>query len=117
MNISKLIDLISGKLLTENTPGLEADIKNVYICDLLSWVMSHAQKGDAWITVLTNVNVPAVALMTEVACVIIPEDIGMEDLTLRKANENGIIIIGTPLNSFEISKRIVESGDIIETGI
>ncbi len=116
MNISKLISLISGKLLTD-TPGMEAEIKNVYICDLLSWVMSHAQKGDAWITVLTNVNVPAVALMTEVACVIIPEDIGVEDLTIRKAKENGIIIIGTPLNSFEISKRIVESGDIIETGI
>lgn len=117
MNISKLIDLISGKLLTDNTDGLEAEVKNVYICDLLSWVISHAQKGDAWITVLTNVNVPAVALMTEVACVIIPEDIGIEDLTLRKANENGIVIIGTPLNSFEISKRVVESGDIIETGI
>lgn len=117
MIISKLIDLISGKLLTENTAGLEAEVKNVYICDLLSWVMSHAQKGDAWITVLTNVNVPAVALMTEVACVIIPEDIGIEDLTLRKANQNGVNIIGTPLNSFEISKRIIESGDIIETGI
>ncbi len=112
MNISRLIELISGKLLTENTSDLENEVKNIYICDLLSWVMSHAQKGDAWITVLTNVNVPAVALMTEVACVIIPEDIRMEDLTLRKANENGIIIIGTPLNSFEISKVIAKSGDI-----
>lgn len=112
MKISKLIDLISGRLLTEYTSSLEAEIKSVYICDLLSWVMSHAQKGDAWITVLTNVNVPAVALMTEVACVIIPEDIAIEDLTLRKANENGVIIIGTPLNSFEISKLIAILGDI-----
>ncbi len=109
MDISDLLKIISGKLITDSTSGLNTQVKNVYICDLLSWVMSHAQKNDAWITVLTNVNVPAVALMTEVACVIIPEGIRVEDFTLKKANENGIMIISTSLNSFEISEKIVEA--------
>ncbi|EMS71464.1 DRTGG domain-containing protein [Ruminiclostridium cellobioparum] len=109
MYIKELMQIISGELLTNKIPDLSVKVQNVYICDLLSWVMSHAQKGDAWITVLTNVNVPAVALMTEVACVIIPEAIKAEELTLKKANENGIIIIGTQLNSFEISRRIIDS--------
>ncbi len=110
MFIDELIKEIDGNVLTGAGIVENIKIENVYICDLLSWVMSHAQKGDAWITVLTNVNVPAVALMTEVSCVIIPEDISVEELTLRKANENGIIIIGTKYNSFEISSKIVKAG-------
>lgn len=105
MNINDLLKKIDGKMLT---PGdLSIQIDNVYIGDLLSWVMSHAQKGDAWITVLTNVNVPAVAMMTDVACVIIPEGIEVEELTLKKARENGIIMIGSQLTAFGICKKII----------
>lgn len=106
MTLEKLLQKINGKVITENTK--EITIDNVYICDLLSWVMSHAKKGDAWITVLTNVNVPAVALLAEVGCVIIPEDIQVEELTLRKAKENGIIIIGTQYSAFDICKKFIE---------
>jgi len=109
MTIEELIKEIDGKILTEITDMNELKVENVYICDLLSWVMSHAQKGDAWITVLTNVNVPAVALMTDVACVIIPEGIEVPELTLKKANENAITIISSQYSAFEISKRILES--------
>lgn len=106
MTLEKLLQKIKGKVITENTK--EITIDNIYICDLLSWVMSHAKKGDAWITVLTNVNVPAVALLAEVGCVIIPEDIQVEELTLRKAKENGIIIIGTQYSAFDICKKFIE---------
>ena len=41
-----------------------------YAGDLLSWVMSHATAGDAWVTIMSNINVAAVASLTEVACVI-----------------------------------------------
>lgn len=110
MNIGDLIREIDAALLTDSNDRLETEFYNVYICDLLSWVMAHAKKGDAWITVLTNVNVPAVALMTEVACVIIPEGIIPEELTIKRANENGIVMVGTGLNSFEISQKIISSG-------
>ena len=107
MTIEELIKIIDGNILTEGLKDVKID--NLYICDLLSWVMSHAQKGDAWITVLTNVNVPAVAVMTDVACVIIPEGIEVEELTLKKANENAITIISTQYSAFEISKKIIKS--------
>lgn len=105
MNINELIDRIDGKILTEINRDIIVD--NVYMCDLLSWVMSHAQKGDVWITVLTNVNVPAVAMMTDVACVIIPEGIEVEDITIKKAVENGVVMLSTALSSFEICKKII----------
>jgi len=108
MLINNLISEIDGRILTTGIGIDNVNIENVYICDLLSWVMSHAQKGDAWITVLTNVNVPAVAMMADVACVIIPEGIEVEELTLKKANQNGITIISSQYSSFEICKRIIK---------
>ncbi len=105
MTLESLLQKIDGNVLTDNLEDIT--IENIYICDLLSWVMSHAKKGDAWITVLTNVNVPAVALLTEVACVIIPEGIPVEELTLKKAKENGILMIGTQYNAFDVCKKFL----------
>ena len=93
------MEILTGKI------GLGKQISGMYICDLLSWVMSHARKGEAWITVLTNLNVVAVALLTEVSCVIIPEGIGVEDQTINKAISEEIPILRSNLNSYHISKK------------
>ncbi|PYG88796.1 DRTGG domain-containing protein [Ruminiclostridium sufflavum DSM 19573] len=108
MKIAELLAGIGGRLLTQSAADTLI-IENVYICDLLSWVMSHAQKGDAWITVLTNVNVPAVAMLTDVACVIIPEGIEVGELTIKKAKENNITIISSPYSAFEICRAIIKN--------
>jgi hypothetical protein len=68
----------------------------------LSWVMSHAEKGNAWITVLTNLNVVAVALLTEVSCIIVPENIKVEEPTIMKAQQEGIVILSTFKTTYEI---------------
>lgn len=60
-----------------------------YTCDLLSWVMAHGKQGMAWITVQTHMNVIAVASLMEMAAVIIPEGIQMEEPSLEKAREEG----------------------------
>ncbi len=96
------LDVIAGK------EGLEAEVNGVYICDLLSWVMSHAQKGDIWLTVMTNVNVVAVALLTEVACIIIPEDITIDAQTIEKANNENIPILSSSLTAYQLALKINE---------
>lgn len=89
--------------------GLEKEIKNVYICDLLSWVMAHARKNDAWITIQTNINIVAVALLTEVACVIIPEGVEVENKTLEKANEQGIPILSSEKSAYDITIELYKN--------
>ena len=44
-------------------PDPEREIGGVYIGDLLSWVMGRAKADDAWITIMTNINVVAVAAL------------------------------------------------------
>jgi len=71
MKVKEFAEQLKMEILT-GEKGLEKEIKGMYICDLLSWVMSHAAKGDAWITVHTHVNIVAVALMADIPCIIIP---------------------------------------------
>ncbi|MFQ7450483.1 MAG: hypothetical protein ACLRNQ_02510 [Flavonifractor plautii] len=44
-----------------------------YAGDLLSWVLGRAGQDAAWLTIMSNQNVAAVALMAEVSCVILTE--------------------------------------------
>jgi len=99
MNVAEFAKVLEGKLLTGDT-GIDNDVTGIYCCDLLSWVMSHANKGDAWITVHTHLNVVAVAALSEVSCVIIPEGIEVEEATIAKAKEQGIPIISTGLCAY-----------------
>lgn len=105
----KVKDLIEKgyKLLTNQyMDKLNEDIGGVYICDLLSWVMSHAKTGDVWITVQVHVNIVAVALLTGVSCIIIPEGISVNEDTLKRADKEGIPILSIQKPSYEASRDI-----------
>jgi len=65
--------------------------------------MSHAAKGDAWITVHTHVNIVAVALMADIPCIIIPEGIEVEEATIKKAVEEDIAILRTSKTAYQIA--------------
>lgn len=102
MKLKELMELLSLKPLTQGA-DLERQLHGCYICDLLSYVMSHASKDNIWITVQTNINVVAVASLTEVGCVIIPENIDVEELTLKKAETEGIVLLSAQQTAYEIA--------------
>ncbi|WP_026485858.1 DRTGG domain-containing protein [Caldanaerobius polysaccharolyticus] len=108
----KVVDLLDKgyENLTPNA-DVEKEINGVYICDLLSWVMSHAQKNDAWVTIQVHLNVVAVALLTEVSCIIIPEGIEVSQDTVKKADEEGIPILSTGKSAYQVAIDIYLSGD------
>ena len=109
MKVSELIGLIDAKNLT---PGVDPDkeITCGYACDLLSWVMAHGEEGMAWVTVQTHLNVVAVAALAEMACVILPEDIVMDQEILDKANAEGMCVLSSPLTAYEICGRMAAQG-------
>lgn len=97
MTTRELIEKTGWKPLTEpqNDP-----VTSAYICDLLSWVMAHAQIGTAWITVQTHLNVVAVASLTGCACVIIPENIAVSEDVLAAARDKGVMMLSAPCSSY-----------------
>lgn len=107
--IQKICEKINASVLAGGN-NLDREIKGVYICDLLSWVMSHANKGNAWITVMSHANVIAVASLLDIGCIIIPENIEVDNDALKKAEEEGIPVLSSPLNSFQIAVELEQMG-------
>ena len=110
MLVSELIPLIDAKNLTPDLSTTDREVTCGYVCDLLSWVMSHGDSGMAWVTVQTHMNVIAVAVLSEMACVILPEGIDMEAESLQKAVSEGMVVLQSPLTAFDICGRMAAKG-------
>ena len=87
-------------------PEPDREINGAYIGDLLSWVMGKAKEDNVWITIMSNINVIAVASLSDVACVLLAEDVTLEEDVLNTAKEKGINILSTPLCAFDIANKI-----------
>lgn len=84
----------------------QRNVTGCYCGDLLSWVMSRASEGDAWLTVMGNVTSIGVAVLADVACIILTEHANIDKDALKRAEENEVIILGTGKNSYEIAVEI-----------
>mgnify|MGYP001334019741 CR=1 FL=1 len=107
MTVRDVMEKLQLKLIAGES-GLHKKIKGVYICDLLSWVMSHACNDDAWITIQTHPNIIAVATLLELSCIIIPENAEVEEDTIQKANEEAVPILTSSDSGFKISTSLYE---------
>ena len=109
MKVSELILRLEAKNLTPEL-NTEKTVSCGYCCDLLSWVMSHGEEGMAWVTVQTHMNVVAVAVLAEMACIILPESIQMDGDSLQKAIDEDMCVLSSPLTSYEICGRMAALG-------
>lgn len=81
----------------------------VYVGDLLSRAMSHVASDNLWVTIMSNVNVVAVATLTEPAAVLLAEDVELQADALAGAKENGVTVLSSPLSAYEICARLHEA--------
>ncbi|MBQ8081079.1 MAG: AraC family transcriptional regulator [Clostridia bacterium] len=109
MTINELQALLQAK---NQTPDVDAgrEVACGYTCDLLSWVMAHGEPDMAWVTVQTHMNVVAVAVLADMACVVLPEGIEMEQEGLDKATAEGLAVLSSPLSAYEICGRMAAQG-------
>ena len=82
------------------------EITGAYIGDLLSWVMGRAKSGDAWITIMSNVNIAAVAALADTACIILAEGVTLDEKVVEVAKAKDINILGTEEPAYEIAVKL-----------
>lgn len=99
MTVYELSQNSQFNVLTMPEPGRE--INGVYIGDLLSWVMGKAQYDNVWITIMSNINVIAVASLSDVSCVLLAEDVTLDNEVLSTAKQKGINILSTPMSAYD----------------
>jgi len=86
-------------------PEPDREVTGGYVGDLLSWVMGNAQSGDAWITIMSNDNVVAVAVLTDVACVILSEGVTLDERLRALAEKKSVNVFSTELSSFAVGAK------------
>jgi len=87
-------------------PDGDRQIDGVYIGDLLSWVMGRAQMDNAWITIMTNVNVIAVASLADTSCVVLAEGVEMPEDIVATAQEKEINVLRSSEPIYETALRL-----------
>ena len=105
MKVSELIENLNLTLVTDNNYE-DREINGCYIGDLLSWVMGRAQADNVWITIMNNVNIVAVAALADVACILLCEDVKVDQSIIDKANSQNIIIVSSKLTAFELAEKL-----------
>ena len=104
MTVKALADALS--LHAFHLPEPDRAVSGGYAGDLLSWVMGRAGEDSAWVTIMSNQNVAAVALMADLACVILTEGVAPDGDLLRRAQEQKINLLGTSAPTFETAAAI-----------
>jgi hypothetical protein len=82
-------------------PCPDRPVRGGYSGDLLSWVMGKAPADGAWLTIMSCVNVCAVAVLTDVSCVILTEGVTPDADLLELAQTQGVNLLGTESSTFE----------------
>ncbi len=98
----KLEKVISSLGLRELAGGAPAEYDGVYVGDFLSRAMSRVEAGNLWITIMSNINVIAVASLTDAAAVILAEDVDMTEEVLAAAREKGVAVYTSGMSAYEI---------------
>ena len=101
MTVEELGRALSLETVVAGVGGRE--VTGGYCGDLLSWVMGRAEEGNAWMTVMGNVNAVAVAVLADVACIILTEDSPLDPEAKVKAEAQGVAILRSGENAYRLS--------------
>lgn len=104
MTVQGLIDAIPLTVFHLDDP--DRPVEGGYCGDLLSWVMGRAPADGAWLTIMSNVNVAAVAALADVACVVLAEGVSPDPPLLDRARAQGITLLGTDLSVYDCAVRL-----------
>lgn len=110
MNLQQIIERLDLKLITDSRDFTVIQPEGGYTSDLLSCVMAGAKSKYIWVTLQAHLNIVAVAALLDVAAIIITENAQPDGATIAKANEQGVILLSTPMPNFEVDGKLWEMG-------
>jgi len=109
MKVKDIAEKTGWRLIADDN-SKENDVEGAFVGDLLSWVMGHSSPKQAWITVQAHVNVIAVGVIREFACLIICQDSQLSDDMIQQAKEENLPIFLTSMSAFDVCRKLIELG-------
>jgi serine kinase of HPr protein (carbohydrate metabolism regulator) len=106
MTVKELVEALGLKVFYMEEEDREID--GVYCGDLLSWVMGKCPADAAWVTIMSNQNVAAVAVLCDTACTILSENVQPDAELLERAEKQGVTLLGSDLDEYQLCWRLKE---------
>ena len=107
MIVKDIIEKCSLKI--HNVADTEKEITGVYVGDLLSWVMGHGEEGQCLVTIMSNVNVLAVASLLDMSCVILAENVQPDEVFLSIAKDKCINVLSSKESAYTTCTNLYEA--------
>ena len=104
MTVLELSERLGYKIVC--LPDSAREIKGGYAGDLLSWVMGRLEADSAWVTIMTNVNIVAVATLADPCCIILSEGVTLDDGVLDRAEQQGVNILSACGSTFDVCRDL-----------
>jgi hypothetical protein len=82
------------------------EVTGAYCGDLLSDVIARSQQGQLWITIQVHVNIVAVAVLKELAGIVIVNGRVPTPETVARAAEENVVLLTSGFTAFELSGKL-----------
>lgn len=109
INVETLISEL-GLEVVAGSQGVDRSVEDGYCGDLLSDVMGNAPPGSVWITIQSHLNIVAVALLREMAAIVIAGGFAPDEETIARADQEGIPILTWPGSSYDLAGKLYAMG-------
>lgn len=109
MKVKEIKELLDLKAAAGES-GEDRDVGGGYCGDLLSDVMAHAKNGDVWLTMQSHQNIVAVAVLRELAAIVLVNGRQPDKETIGKADEEGIPVLISEKPAYDIAGQLYEAG-------
>jgi hypothetical protein len=109
MNLAELIKRLDLKVFAGQDELLRT-ISGGFVGDLLSDVIAHSRKNHLWVTFQVHPNIVAVAVLRELAGIVLVNGREPDPETTERAQRERVPIIGTSLSAFDLVGRLHELG-------
>ena len=106
MTVKEMSEKLSLKVIC--MPDGDREVSGGYAGDLLSWVMGRAQSGDAWVTIMSNLNIIAVASLADPSCIILSEGVALDEAVKARAEAQGVNVLSSELDTFALCAMIAK---------
>ena len=105
MRVDELVSKLGLEVKAISKAGGAREVGGGFVGDVLSHVMAKARPQDVWVTVQTHENVVAVAVLLDVACVVVCQR-ELPPETCARAQSEGVTLLWTELGAFEVAGKL-----------
>ena len=104
MTVSEMADRLHLNVLA--MPNPDREVESGYAGDMPSWVMGNAEQGSAWLTIMNNRNIVAVAVLLDMCCIIVAEGSEVPEEVVELANSREVNLLSSKKDVFTLAGEI-----------